>query len=123
MKKQIKKVVSWLLVVCMFAGVMPVFGSAAALDEKSVQSFAYSSADPAAEQSEGDLENLRSDNLFELLVDTFKAIIKNLQTLSINEILNLPANSMDDVVTYIFAFLKLLGLQLDGVYEKISAIL
>ena len=121
MKKQIKKAVSWLLLVCMIAGLMPVFGAAAAPEEKSVQSFAYTDAAPAA-QAEGELEELHADNLFDLLVETFKAIFKNLQTLSINEILNLPANSMDDVVTYIFAFLKLLGLQLDTIYEKIAAV-
>ena len=39
------------------------------------------------------------------------------------ELLNLPANVMDDVVTYIFAAFKLLGIDVGPVFEMITSVL
>ncbi len=124
MKKRIKKATTWLMVVCMFIGFVSAFGPAAAAEEKPIQSCEriVDQTDLAAPQSTGEFQELSSDNLFDLLLKTLKAIAENIRSLSVDELLNLPANAMDDVVTYFFAVFKILGLNIDSLYEKLTSI-
>lgn len=134
MKKMIQKTMTWLLVVCMIVGFVPAFGSAAAVEGKPIRSLAWS-GDEAADAvmranepnapgdftelpTEGGSKEWNSDNLFGFLWDLLKAIGENLRALSVDEVLKLPANSMDDIVTYIFSAFKLLGINMDTIYEK-----
>ena len=118
MKKTIKKATSWLMIVCMVIGFVPVFGSAAAAEDKPAATAVLAVKQPAAE-----LDEMGSGSLFSLLMDLAKAIEENLRKISIDELLKLPSNVMDDVVTYIVAILKVLGVNIDSLYEKISHIL
>lgn len=125
MKTRMKKTMTWFMVVCTILSMMPVFGSAMAAEVKTVPSIErnVSETGSAAAQSDGDLEGLSTDNGFDLLLDTLKAIAANLRSLSVDEILSLPANAMDDVITYLFSVFKLLGLNLDTLYEKLASVL
>ena len=117
MKKVIKKTTTWLLIVCTIFAFTSVFGPAAAADAKepeSVVAFAVPQSDDADEPTSG--------GLFGALLEWLKSIGLNLQSVSVDDILNLPANAMDDVVTYIFAFLKMIGINIDALYEKVSAL-
>lgn len=120
MIKWIKKTTVWLLVVCMFIGFLPVFASAVAAEEKPVQ--AVTLGDIADLPSGGEAKDWNPENLFVFLWDLLKAIGENLKALSADQVLNLPANAMDDVVTYIFSIFKLLGINMDSVYKMISSI-
>ena len=66
-------------------------------------------------------KGLDSTDMVTLLSSAISSIGKNLKEISVNDILNLPANIMDDVVTYIFAGLKALGVDVDALYEKLSS--
>ena len=66
-------------------------------------------------------KGLDSTDMVSLLSSAVSSIGKNLKEISVNDILNLPANIMDDVVTYIFAGLKALGVDVDALYEKLSS--
>jgi LPXTG-motif cell wall-anchored protein len=66
-------------------------------------------------------KGLDSTDMVSLLSSAISSIGKNLKEISVNDILNLPANIMDDVVTYIFAGLKALGVDVDALYEKLSS--
>lgn len=138
MKKMMKKTAAWLMVCCMIIGLMPVFGFAMAAEGKQVPTggamrlSAAAAAYPDDEGTPGDFSNLpsgneskgwNSENIFGFLWDLLKAIGANLRALSVNDVLNLPANSMDDVVTYIFTLLKTIGLNLDSLYAMLSSIL
>ncbi len=132
MKKMMKKTAAWLMVCCMIIGLVPVFGFAAAAQGSTMRLSTAAAAYPDDEGTPGDFSNLpsgneskgwNSDNLFEFLWDLLKAIGTNLRALSVNDVLNLPANSMDDVVTYIFTLLKTIGLNLDSLYAMLSSIL
>ena len=129
MKKKIQKATTWLMLVCMTIGMIPAFGCAAAAEAKPASSIVCAdkintaavladdpgaTADPDASQSEG----WNANNVFDLLTELFKAIGLNLRSVSVNDLLNLPANMMDDVVTYIFGALKMLGFNVDSMYEK-----
>ena len=118
MKKMVKKTTTWLLIFCMVIGFVPAFGSAAAAEEKAVQIL----SDSAVLPSEGEAEGSGSVSLMGLLWEWLKSIGLNLKTVSVEELLKLPANVMDDVLTYIFAIFKILGVNIDALYEKLSAI-
>lgn len=66
-------------------------------------------------------KGLDSTDMVSLLSSAISSIGKNLKEISVNDILSLPANIMDDVVTYIFAGLKALGVDVDALYEKLSS--
>ena len=66
-------------------------------------------------------KGLDSTDMVSLLSSAISSIGKNLKSISVDDILNLPANIMDDVVTYIFAGLKALGVDVDALYEKLSS--
>jgi LPXTG-motif cell wall-anchored protein len=66
-------------------------------------------------------KGLDSTDMSSLLSSAISSIGKNIKEISVNDILNLPANIMDDVVTYIFAGLKALGVDVDALYEKLSS--
>jgi LPXTG-motif cell wall-anchored protein len=66
-------------------------------------------------------KGLDSTDMISLLSSAISSIGQNLKEISVNDILNLPANIMDDVVTYIFAGLKALGVDVDALYEKLSS--
>lgn len=84
-----------------------------------------------AVREESDLTNLEKEieskdlgdqNMWALMAAALKALGDSIKTVSVDDILKLPANIMDDVVTYLFAGLKLLGVDLDSLYEKITSI-
>ena len=123
MKKSFKKAVTWLMVFCTVISILPVFGSAAAIEEKPVPALVQNVGKTVlfSAQPEGELGEISPDNPIDFLSGFFKAIIKNLQSLSVDELLNLPANAMDDLITYVFAVFKILGINLDALYQKISS--
>jgi LPXTG-motif cell wall-anchored protein len=129
-----KKFLSILLAAIMVCS-MGIFAFAAeeeAYEEPAVVA-AEEDAAPAEEATvaaAGDLTSLEkkiaskgrdSTDMVSLLSSAISSIGKNLKEISVNDILNLPANIMDDVVTYIFAGLKALGVDVDALYEKLSS--
>ena len=137
MKKTIKKATTWLVFFCMIVGFVPAFGSVAAAAEKPVRALECTGnktdwfadkTDPAAtavltvRQPEEDLENMDTGSLSGSLWAFLQAIGTNLRSLPVDDILKLPANAMDDVVTYIFAVLRWIGINLDTLYEKLTSI-
>lgn len=66
-------------------------------------------------------KGLDTTDMVSLLSSAISSIGKNLKEISVDDILALPANIMDDVVTYIFAGLKALGVDVDALYEKLSS--
>jgi len=66
-------------------------------------------------------KGLDSTDMVSLLSSAVSSIGKNLKEIKVDDLLNLPANIMDDVVTYIFAGLKALGVDVDALYEKLSS--
>lgn len=66
-------------------------------------------------------KGLDTTDMVSLLSSAISSIGKNLKEISVDDILSLPANIMDDVVTYIFAGLKALGVDVDALYEKLSS--
>ena len=148
MKKSIQKITTWLLAVCMVIGFIPAFGSAAAAEDQSIQSVgltgsktdlladpvfavrntalrANEPADaelppampPAEEPGESNTGGLAA--VFQILL---KAIGVNLRSISVSDVLKLPANVMDDVLTYIFGVIKLLGINIDSLYTWFSSV-
>ena len=129
-----KKFLSILLAAIMVCS-MGIFAFAA--DEEAFEDAAVvAAAEDAAPAEEatvaaaGDLTSLEkkiaskgldSTDMVSLLSSAISSIGKNLKEISVNDILNLPANIMDDVVTYIFAGLKALGVDVDALYEKLSS--
>jgi hypothetical protein len=53
--------------------------------------------------------------------DAFARAKKNIENLSINDILALPTNIMDDIVTNFFAILQALGVDVDALYKKLAS--
>ena len=123
MKKMFKKAVTWLMVFCTVISILPVFGAAAALEAKPAPaSVQYGSKTVlSSAQPQGELDEISPDNPVDFLSGFFKAIINNLQSLSVDELLNLPANAMDDLITYVFAVFKILGINLDALYKTLSS--
>ena len=126
-----KKFLSILLAAIMVCS-MGIFAFAA--EEEAYEEPAVAAAEDAAPAEEapaaGDLTSLEkkiaskgldSTDMVSLLSSAISSIGKNLKEISVNDILNLPANIMDDVVTYIFAGLKALGVDVDALYEKLSS--
>ena len=128
-----KKFLSILLAAIMVCS-MGIFAFAAeeAFEDAAVVAAAEDAA-PAEEATvaaAGDLTSLEkkiaskgldSTDMVSLLSSAISSIGKNLKEISVNDILNLPANIMDDVVTYIFAGLKALGVDVDALYAKLSS--
>ncbi len=113
-----KKALTWLMVVCTMFGFIQVFGMAAAAQTGSVPA----TAESAVLQSEEEFDDPVSGGLFGLLLEWLKSIGINLRTVSVNDLLKLPANVMDDVVTYIFAVLKVFGVNVEALYEKLASV-
>jgi LPXTG-motif cell wall-anchored protein len=90
----------------------------AAADEKTTVAAA---GDLTALEKKIASKGLDSSDMVSLLSSAISSIGKNLKEISVNDILNLPANIMDDVVTYIFAGLKALGVDVDALYAKLSS--
>ena len=131
MKNRIRKTTIWLLIVCTIIGFMPAFGSAAAAEEKTIQALETNAAVPASElpavifgaqQSAMEAEGAGSGGVGAVLLNSLKTLGEALRSLSADDILKLPANIMDDVVTYILAVLKALGVDIDALYAKISTL-
>ena len=110
MKKVTKKAIAWLMIACLFVGFVPLFGSAMAAE----------TAEPASASTKVSASEMNTDGLGAFFSDAMKALADGLRTISVDDILNLPANIMDDVVTYIFAVFKLLGVDIDALYAKLS---
>ena len=98
--------------------------------EAVVEAAAEKETEVAAAAATGDLTALESKiaskgldttDMISLLSSAISSIGKNLKEISVDDILSLPANIMDDVVTYIFAGLKALGVDVDALYEKLSS--
>lgn len=66
---------------------------------------------------------LNTTSLGALMLSVFGAMFANLKNIKVDDFLNLPANAMAGIVTMIFQVLKFLGVNLDGLYEKIGGIL
>lgn len=127
-----KKFLSILLAAIMVCS-MGIFAFAAEEEayEEEAAVVAAEDAAPAEEAAPaGDLTSLEkkiaskgldSTDMVSLLSSAISSIGKNLKEISVNDILNLPANIMDDVVTYIFAGLKALGVDVDALYEKLAS--
>ena len=82
---------------------------------------APATADLTALTAKIESKGLDTTDMVSLLSSAISSIGKNLKQISVDDILNLPANIMDDVVTYIFAGLKALGVDVDALYEKLSS--
>ncbi len=128
MNKTIKKMTTWLLVFCLIISFVPVFGSAAAAEGESVRAVAQIGGKSVPDEDYTELPPANSSEavsggLFGVLLQLFRAMGEGLRSVSVNELLNLPANVMDDVVTYIFAAFKLLGIDVGPVFEMITSVL
>ncbi|MBQ3150626.1 MAG: LPXTG cell wall anchor domain-containing protein [Clostridia bacterium] len=66
-------------------------------------------------------KGLDTTDMTSLFSSAIKSIGEDLKDISIEEILSLPADVMDDVVTFIFSALKTLGVDVDAFYEKLSS--
>ena len=65
-------------------------------------------------------KGLDTTDMASLLKSALKSIKEDIANITIEEILSLPADIMDDVVTFIFSALKTLGVDVDAFYEKLS---
>lgn len=92
---------------------------AAATEE--VAGAADKAGDLTALETKIEEKGLDTTNMISLLSSAIASVGKNLKEISVDDILSLPANIMDDVVTYIFAGLKALGVDVDALYEKLSS--
>jgi LPXTG-motif cell wall-anchored protein len=95
--------------------------AAAEEKEEATEVAAASAGDLTALESKIASKGLDTTDMVSLLSSAISSIGKNLKEISVDDILNLPANSMDDVVTFIFAGLKALGVDVDALYEKLSS--
>lgn len=93
----------------------------AAAAEKEEVAAPAATGDLTALEAKIESKGLDSSDMTSLLSSAISSIGKNLKEISVDDILNLPANIMDDVVTYIFAGLKALGVDVDALYEKLSS--
>lgn len=125
---KMKKFLSILLAAILVCS-MGIFAFAADEDEAAPETTTAAAADATVAAS-GDLtaleqkiesKGLDSTNMSKLLSSAFDSIGKSIKEFSVNDILSLPANIMDDLVTYIFAGLKALGVDVDALYEKLSS--
>lgn len=66
-------------------------------------------------------KGLDTTDMASLLKSALNSIKEDLSSITIEEILSLPADVMDDVVTFIFSALKTLGVDVDAFYEKLSS--
>ena len=96
---------------------------AAAADEKeeAVEAAPAAAGDLSALEAKIESKGLDATDMTSLLSSAVSSIGKNLKQISVDDLLNLPANSMDDLVTFIFAGLKALGVDVDALYEKLAA--
>ena len=127
-----KKFLALLLAAVMVCS-MGIFAFAAedeAYVETEATTVAAAEETTAAVAAAGDLTSLEkkiadkgldTTDMVSLLSSAISSIGKNLKESSVDDILALPANIMDDVVTYIFAGLKALGVDVDALYEKLSS--
>lgn len=120
-----KKFLSILLAAILVCS-MGIFAFAADEDEAAPETTVAAAADaPAGDLSalEQKIESkgLDATNMSKLLSSAFDSIGKNIKEFSVEKLLSLPADIADDVVTYIFAGLKALGVDVDAVYEKLSS--
>ncbi len=67
------------------------------------------------------LEAKDSSDIKGAIEDAFAQAKKNIENLSIDDILALPSNIMDDIVTNFFAILEALGVDVDALYEKLAS--
>ena len=95
--------------------------AAAEEKEEATEVAAASAGDLTALESKIASKGLDTTDMVSLLSSAVSSIGKNLKEISVDDILNLPANSMDDLVTFIFAGLKALGVDVDALYEKLSS--
>lgn len=126
MKKTIRKMTAWFMAVCVVIGLMPVFGSAAAAQAKPIPStqtvVCKTVSAGIAPQEDNGFEGLEPKETAGSFWDLLKAIAENLRSVNTDDILKLPADVMDDVVTYIFAVIKILGINLDSLYGMLFSL-
>ena len=67
------------------------------------------------------LEAKDSADIKTAIEDSFAQAKENIKNLSIDDILALPTNIMDDIVTNFFAILKALGVDVDALYAKLAS--
>ncbi|MCR5484452.1 MAG: hypothetical protein K6F09_02545 [Clostridiales bacterium] len=65
-------------------------------------------------------ETLKKGDILEAIKLSFAEAKQNIEALTLNDVLALPSNVMSDIVTYFFAALKALGVDVDAVYAKLS---
>lgn len=95
----------------------PEVEAAAAEEEAAPATVSDFSALEAKIKSKG----LNSTDMASLMKSAVNNVTKNAKEVTVDDILNLPANVMDDVVTFIFASLKALGVDVDALYEKLAS--
>ncbi len=66
-------------------------------------------------------KGLDTTDMASLLKSALNSVKEDISNITIEEILSLPADVMDDVVTFIFSALKTLGVDVDAFYEKLSS--
>lgn len=66
-------------------------------------------------------KGLDTTDMSSLLKSALNSVKEDISNITIEEILSLPADVMDDVVTFIFSALKTLGVDVDAFYEKLSS--
>jgi hypothetical protein len=110
MKKMIRKATTWLMIVCLILSFVPVFGAAYAAEEQPDAVVLTAQESEDEESGSGDPLNF------------FKSIGAGLQAISVNDVLTVPANVIDDLLTYCFTILKLLGFNVDTMYTKIASL-
>ncbi len=62
-----------------------------------------------------------ADGIKTAIKDAFAKAKENIENLSLDDILALPTNIMDDIVTNFFAILQALGVDVDALYEKLAS--
>ena len=87
----------------------------------SVPVFAEDAGGSLTDISEGSA--LNTGSIGGLIVSVFSMIIENIKKISTDDLLNLPVGAMADFVTFIFQILRVVGVNMDGVYDKLGGIL
>ncbi len=148
MKKILKMSTVWFMAVCMILGLVPLSAAASATAKAPIQAlrlkntkttlmagstytfdelFDYSIEYDPSFPPLSDLEKafaaagLDSTDILSLLESAISSIGKDFRTMSCEDLLGLTAAEMDDVITYIFAGLRALGVDVDPQYEKLSS--
>ena len=67
------------------------------------------------------LKDKDTDAVKGAIEDAFAQAKQDIKNLTFSDILSLPTNIMDDITTAFFALLKVLGVDVDAIYEKLAS--